>query len=698
MKHIIILFIILSANLYSQLSFKNLGEKVNSKLDEFLPVVYNDTLYFLKDKDNSKIYRRPLYKLKCNIEATKWEPKIKIYNVNGKNPNGTERLFLTSSPSFYMYSDSISTWEIPEFFQIDVNSNANDLHPCFSITGDTIIFSSDRPLNGEEESNKTLDLFIIVRKTDGTWSLPKNLGKNINTIDNEIAPYIAPNGDLYFSSDGYRKKGPEVILSGNSRNSRLDDIAIAKKKKNFDILYAQKRGGVWLKPVLIEFPVNTDYDEVGYATYQDYFYIASNRPSSPVWGEAYGGFDLYGFCDEKCCDSTCKDIYIVGQIGGVGYEKISSAKVEVYDTLNKTTIILNTYSDGEFNLQYQTPVYLNIKISHPCLNTPLEYKIYRNCNFCEDEITNINAEIPDNCPDLCDCNKEINVILLCTNKIEKKSKIEIFNTSDNRLVKTDSILSSYSITLDCDKDYEVRIFNKCLPNGVKSEKIYKDSEFKNGTFKSNLFIELNEKCCELDNPCDDTFELSEDKVPFFVTGYYHLNTKENYRILKDKLGTIFLERKSETLYIDTSRIRNDNIDYEKSTGQVEAYLNDVISKIASIVDRCENGIDITVSGYCDDRNIDESRFRYIEESIPIRQSEIYLSPEFTIEGDRSMNNYILSHLRAYFSAEYLYKRLERIIKLDKFNKINWKAVGKGISYKSTNNAYNRRIEIQIKGR
>ena len=45
------------------------------------------------------------------------------------------------------------------------------------------------------------DIYRCTRE-EGKWSDPVNLGAEINTPANEMFPYVADNGDLYFASNG----------------------------------------------------------------------------------------------------------------------------------------------------------------------------------------------------------------------------------------------------------------------------------------------------------------------------------------------------------------------------------------------------------------------------------------------------------------------------------------------------------------
>ena len=72
-------------------------------------------------------------------------------------------------------------------------------HPTLSTDGRRLYFSSDMPggFGG-------MDLYVIRKINDSTWTKPINLGARINTPKNELFPYMNDEGLLYFSSNGQR--------------------------------------------------------------------------------------------------------------------------------------------------------------------------------------------------------------------------------------------------------------------------------------------------------------------------------------------------------------------------------------------------------------------------------------------------------------------------------------------------------------
>ena len=121
-------------------------------------------------------------------------------------------------------------------------------HPCVSADGKFLLFVSDLPggYGGRDLWYSTYE-----KKTD-SWSLPLNLGPEINTAGNEMFPTFAKNGDLYFASDGI------VGLGG------------------LDIFSAKKVGAEfkWENPKNLGFPINSennDYSLIEYTDKKGYF-------------------------------------------------------------------------------------------------------------------------------------------------------------------------------------------------------------------------------------------------------------------------------------------------------------------------------------------------------------------------------------------------------------------------------------------
>ncbi|MEI6019524.1 MAG: OmpA family protein [Bacteroidota bacterium] len=78
-----------------------------------------------------------------------------------------------------------------------ISNDFNYAHPSISGDGLTLYFSSD--MAGGKGG---MDIYVCKKDSFGIWSEPRNLGNQVNTAGNELFPFVAANGKLYFSSNG----------------------------------------------------------------------------------------------------------------------------------------------------------------------------------------------------------------------------------------------------------------------------------------------------------------------------------------------------------------------------------------------------------------------------------------------------------------------------------------------------------------
>jgi peptidoglycan-associated lipoprotein len=124
-------------------------------------------------------------------------------------------------------------------------------HPAISPDDLTLYFVSD--MSGGQGGK---DIWKITRTTKGAeWSKPENLGAEINTPNDEMYPYVHPDGTLYFSSNGH------IGMGG---------LDIYKAK--------QDEKGNW-KIENMEYPINSSGDDYGitFMAKQEKGYFSSSR-------------------------------------------------------------------------------------------------------------------------------------------------------------------------------------------------------------------------------------------------------------------------------------------------------------------------------------------------------------------------------------------------------------------------------------
>lgn len=274
-----LLVLVVHTTIFSQ-KVENLGASVNSTYNEFSPVIAPDgkTLYFLREGHPQN---RSKEKYSCDVwSATKngaqWGPAMHLnspFNANISNsiysisPDGNtiitnwveESSNLSLTKGFGIIKKTNNGWgkaeklDIPKFEKM---CKGRFQFGSLSADGKTFLMSFSQSKNSTED-----DLYVSFLDKNGSWSIPMNLGNDINTNATECIPFLAPDGfTLYFSSD--RDGG----LGSND-------------------IYMSKRGDrswqKWSKPKNMGPAINTeDYD--GYFTLSavdDYAYFVTRKAS-----------------------------------------------------------------------------------------------------------------------------------------------------------------------------------------------------------------------------------------------------------------------------------------------------------------------------------------------------------------------------------------------------------------------------------
>jgi outer membrane protein OmpA-like peptidoglycan-associated protein len=89
-------------------------------------------------------------------------------------------------------------WTVPVNLGPEVNSPAWESQPSLSSDGRTLFFVSDR-----RGGTGNKDIYVSYKLENGKWTKAENLGPNINTVYDEISPFIHVNGrTLFIASNG----------------------------------------------------------------------------------------------------------------------------------------------------------------------------------------------------------------------------------------------------------------------------------------------------------------------------------------------------------------------------------------------------------------------------------------------------------------------------------------------------------------
>ena len=157
---------------------------------------------------------------------------------------------------------SESTWSTPQDLGKPVNSSYWDSYGSINADGNMLFFSSERP----EKAFGNGDLYMAKAKTRTEWQKPKNLGPNINSIEDEKGVFIHPDGKtLFFASKGHSTMG------------------------GYDIFRSVKDAkGNWGTPENLGYPINTRGNEFDFVVTTDgstAYYCAESDTSDK--------FDIY---------------------------------------------------------------------------------------------------------------------------------------------------------------------------------------------------------------------------------------------------------------------------------------------------------------------------------------------------------------------------------------------------------------------
>jgi outer membrane protein OmpA-like peptidoglycan-associated protein len=254
-------------DLSQQVIVENLSELVNGSGDDFAPVLspnYDGRIYFsaaregnvgglrLADGTQDDIFGKPKSDMfTCNIvDGGQWG------NANALNPllNSAQHdvvLDFNSSGSVLYYYKGINlhngemfvdtfgaepTATRPRFYSPIIPEEGDvDL---FFFNDSTLLFSSDR-----KGGYGGKDLYIC-SFSKGQWSVPSNLGSTINSIYDDVTPFLAADGrTLYFSSNNLKSLGDLDIF-----RSRFNDATSSwSEPENMGVPFNSAREDAYFK-------------------------------------------------------------------------------------------------------------------------------------------------------------------------------------------------------------------------------------------------------------------------------------------------------------------------------------------------------------------------------------------------------------------------------------------------------------------
>jgi glyoxylase-like metal-dependent hydrolase (beta-lactamase superfamily II)/Tol biopolymer transport system component len=143
--------------------------------------------------------------------------------------------------TIFMTKEAAGEWVKPA--PMPFTSDYTDRDFTLSPDGKKIFFGSNRPRSKGSGPLESLDIFVTKRRAQGRWSDPENIGDPINTDRSENYPSCARNGNLYFftsRTDGFG--GCDIYVSRweNGRYSLPENLGpeINSDKHDWDAFIA----------------------------------------------------------------------------------------------------------------------------------------------------------------------------------------------------------------------------------------------------------------------------------------------------------------------------------------------------------------------------------------------------------------------------------------------------------------------------
>jgi outer membrane protein OmpA-like peptidoglycan-associated protein len=198
--------------------------------------------------------------------------------------------------------------------------------------GNTLYFISDMP-GGKGGT----DLYYCKREGDA-WGPAVNLGAPFNTPENEMFPFVAANGDLYYASAGLPGFG------------------------GLDLFVAKADGASFNGPKNMGMRMNSSYDDFGMAMWTDncIALFSSNRPGG------VGEDDIY---HAKCIPPKPKPLPILF-VSGCVKNKLTGAPIPgatlfMLDKTSGQVVVAKAGNDGCYRIEINRGTDYVIKAMHP---------------------------------------------------------------------------------------------------------------------------------------------------------------------------------------------------------------------------------------------------------------------------------------------------------------------------------------------
>lgn len=212
---------------------ENLGHAINTEADEVSPKISatGNALYFGRKHsaanqggigDEEDIWFSAFENNQWTLSKNLGTPINSAYANNLIAISTDENtMIFTTRDGFGLRERTAEGWTEVKDVGIRYSNEDEFIEGNLSSDGKAMLFTIRNRDNVYYDSNRIeRDIFVSLKDKEGKWSTPINLGKDVNTAENEYSPFLAPDDKtLYFASKGWPGYGDADIFM----TKRLDD-------------------------------------------------------------------------------------------------------------------------------------------------------------------------------------------------------------------------------------------------------------------------------------------------------------------------------------------------------------------------------------------------------------------------------------------------------------------------------------------
>lgn len=320
---------------------RNLGSNINSAFSEHSPVISSkgDMMLFTSRRetvtggkeDYDGEFFEDIFVSKKGADGEWSKPEIIHLNTSGHDAsiqlleNDSKLLIYRGGEGngdIYITEREGDNWKTPVKFA-NINTNDFEADAYISKDGQTAFYATNY-----HKKHGDLDIHYITKNHNNHWSHPHHVKGKINSKEDEMAPFLTPDGKtLYFSSRGHSSIGGYDIFK-----STKDDH------------------GHWSEPENLGYPINTPDDDVYFYQSDDgkVAYIASYREGGLGEKDIYEVIQYY-------------DANVRGSVTSQKGTPLNDVKV-VFTSLDSTVKSHVNTNNGNFNIKLGSNMEYNVAI------------------------------------------------------------------------------------------------------------------------------------------------------------------------------------------------------------------------------------------------------------------------------------------------------------------------------------------------